>query len=319
MAINIFSTYSTGENRVTASILAVLQSLALQRTERLLAALLEEAEFQLVQFQNQPAKGGIGVPDAIIVSTIRLLIETKISRGSVDAKQLKQHLKRLDEATERTKLLLVVTPDEQRPQVIDDLQDERVAWSSFAALDQAINELILDVQEVVSEREEFLLRELQAMLLNEGLVATANDVVVVAARDAWHEYQTYHAYICQADRPFRPVERMAFYTQGKIFELIPKILSFQERVELSPEKHEGPLKALIERLLVETPRRVKGQFNKFVFLSAPNSSDTVVLDKPILNDILTESGRKSAYTQGQRYASLDRLRKAKTTSELVAD
>jgi hypothetical protein len=66
MATNIFSTYSTGENRITASILAVLQSLALQRTERLLGALLEQADFELIRFENQPAKGGKGVPDAII-------------------------------------------------------------------------------------------------------------------------------------------------------------------------------------------------------------------------------------------------------------
>ncbi len=33
MPDSIFSTYRTGENRVTASILAVLRSLAIQRTE----------------------------------------------------------------------------------------------------------------------------------------------------------------------------------------------------------------------------------------------------------------------------------------------
>jgi hypothetical protein len=320
MAINIFSTYSTGENRVTASILAVLQSLSLQRTERLLGALLEEAEFQLVQFDNQPAKDGKGVPDAIIVSTIRLLIETKIVRNNIEIKQLQRHLKKLDEATERTKLLLVITPDEHRPQIIDQIHDERVVWTSFAALDQAINELILDVQEVVSEREEFLLRELQAMLLNEGLVATADNVVVVAARDAWHEYLTYHAYICQANRPIRPVERMAFYTKGQIYPFVPKILDVPlDQVELTPEKYSGKLKSLIERLLVETPRRVKGQFNKFVFLSPPDSPETIKLDGPILNDLKTDSGRTMAYTQGQRYASLERMRQATTTTELVTE
>ena len=39
MPDSIFSTYRTGENRVTASILAVLRSLALHRIERLLGAL----------------------------------------------------------------------------------------------------------------------------------------------------------------------------------------------------------------------------------------------------------------------------------------
>jgi hypothetical protein len=60
---SIFSTYSTGENRVTASILAVLRCLALPRSERILGALMEDAEFQLVRFQNQPAKGGKGIPE----------------------------------------------------------------------------------------------------------------------------------------------------------------------------------------------------------------------------------------------------------------
>lgn len=319
MAINIFSTYSTGENRVTASILAVLQSLALQRTERLLGALLEQSDFELVRFENQPSKGGKGVPDAMILSSIRLLVETKIERNAVDPEQLNQHLKRFEGTNEATKVLLVITPDEQCPHVIEELGDKRVAWSSFAALVQAIDDLILDVQEVVSEREEFLLRELQAMLLNEGLIATANDVVVVAARDALPEYHRYHAYICQPDRPFQPVQRMAFYTQGMIDPHIPKILAVHDHVELTVEKHDGQLKELVERLLVETPRRVKGQANKVIFLSALDSPDTIVLANPVMNDLTTKNGRTIAFTQSQRYTSLERLRMANNTSDLTKD
>ncbi|QDT70979.1 hypothetical protein [Lacipirellula limnantheis] len=69
MPTNIFSSYSTGENRVTASLLAVLQSLSLGRMNRLLGALLEMPEFELVRFQNQPSKGSAGVPDAIVLSS----------------------------------------------------------------------------------------------------------------------------------------------------------------------------------------------------------------------------------------------------------
>jgi hypothetical protein len=317
MAINIFSTYSTGENRVTASILAVLQSLALQRTERLLGALLEQSDFELVRFENQPAKGGKGVPDAIILSSIRLLVETKIVRNAVNLQQFTQYLKRLDEANEAVKLLLVITPDERCPHVIEELSDRRVAWTSFAALDQAIDDLIVDVQEVVSEREEFLLRELQAMLLNEGLVGSANDVVVVAARDAWDEYTRYHAYICQPDRAFQPVHRMAFYAQGQIYPCVPKIRAVHNHVELTAEEHDGELRTLIQRLLVETPRRVRGQANKVIFLSALDSPDTVVLSNPVLNDLTTKNGRTIAFTQSQRYTSFERLRLAKTTSDLL--
>ena len=125
---SIFSTYSTGENRVTASFLAVLRSLSLDRIQRLLGALLEQSEFELVRFQNQPSKDGDGVPDAIIQSSIRLLVETKAERNGVRLPQIERHLARLDDATEATALLLVLTPDDSRPACLNELNDDRVVW-----------------------------------------------------------------------------------------------------------------------------------------------------------------------------------------------
>jgi len=87
---SIFSTYKTGENRVTASILAVFQSLSLSRIERLIGALLEEAEFEMVRFQNQPSQGGPGIPDAVISSHFQILLETKIARHAVREAQLRR-------------------------------------------------------------------------------------------------------------------------------------------------------------------------------------------------------------------------------------
>src|SRR5690606_7064282 len=119
--------------------------------------------------------GGTGVPDAMIQSSIRLLLETKIVRDAVRVPQLKRHLERLDEATESDALLLVLTPDDSRPTEIDEVKDSRVVWASFAMLDQAIDEMLGDKYEVVSEREAYLLRELQNMLAAEGLLANSND------------------------------------------------------------------------------------------------------------------------------------------------
>ncbi len=120
---SIFSTYSTGENRVTASFLAVLRSLSLDRMQRLLGSLLEQSEFELIRFENQPSKGGAGVPDAIIQSSIKLLIETKTVRGTVKLPQIQRHLERLKQTTEATALLLVLTPDDVRPKVLEKLDD----------------------------------------------------------------------------------------------------------------------------------------------------------------------------------------------------
>ena len=72
---NIFSTYFQGENRVTSSIMAVIRSLSLDLIERILGALLEQSELEFVRFENQPSKGGDGVPDAVIQSSFRLLVD----------------------------------------------------------------------------------------------------------------------------------------------------------------------------------------------------------------------------------------------------
>lgn len=312
---SIFSTYSTGENRVTASILAVLRSLSLDRMQRLLGGLLEQSEFELLKFENQPSKGGAGVPDAIIQSSIRILLETKTVRDSVVPAQIKRHLQRLDQATETTLILLVLTPDDVRPADLDKINDSRVVWASFALLDQAIDEILNDKYEVVSEREAFLLRELQNMLAAEGLLASANDVVVVAARNAWPEYNELHAYVCQPNRPFQQVTRLGFYSKGVIYPLVPKIMATFDEVEMARNRYEGELGALVHRLL-DGGYRPEGDFFKVLLLSAPDSPDTLKLEAPIRNDKRSKTGKPTAFTMGQRYVSSESLRTAKTTSDL---
>lgn len=319
MTSSIFSTYSTGENRVTSSLLAVLRSLSLSRIERLLGALLEQSEFELVRFQNLPAAGGPGVPDAIILSSCRLLIETKIKTKSVNQEQLRRHLDKLDDTGESTRLLLVLTPDIHRPQVIDEINDDRLVWTPFSALDQAIDELLEDPREVVSEREAFLLRELQTMMGEEKLIGAAKDVVVVPARNAWPEYQRFHAYVCQPRRSFQHTDRLAFYSYGHIHPVVPAILEVHEEVVFEPGCAKGALGALIDDMLRDPKGTHKeaGQRYKVMLLTPPDDSRTLRLDKPIVNDLKSKTGSTTAFTMKQKYVSLDRLKAAKTTSDLV--
>lgn len=312
---SIFSTYSTGENRVTASFLAVLRSLSLDRMQRLLGSLLEQSEFELIHFENQPSKGGSGVPDAIIQSSIRLLLETKTVRNAVEVPQLIRHLTRLDESTESVALLLVLTPDETRPSPLDKMNDPRVVWASFVMLDQAIDEILDDKYEVVSEREAYLLRELQNMLSAEGLLANSNDVVIVAARKAWPEYNEFHAYICQPNRPFQQVSRIGFYSKGVIYQVVPKIIEVFDEVEMRCGVHKGQLGELVSRL-VESGKRNEGGVFKILLLSSPESDDTIQLSRPIPNDKRSKTGKPTAFTMGQRYVSSEALIRANKTSDL---
>ncbi len=315
MSDSIFSTYKAGENRITASILAVLRSLSLTRCEQVLAALLEQSEFELIRFQNQPSRGSEGIPDAEIVSSCRLLIETKIKPNTVNVNQLKRHLKRFDNSNEKTKRLLVLTPDTKQPTQIDEVKDPCITWASFASLNQAIDELFEDKKEVISEREAYLLRELQTMLDNEELIGPSKDTLVIPAKHAWPEYNDFHAYVCQANRSFKNVNHMAFYHGNKIHELIPKILDCEESIEMSKGLHSGKLGKLVDYLL-EKGLREEGKTYKVVFLSPPDSLETVHLDKPVINDLVSASGVPTAFTQNQRYVELNALKKARNTSEL---
>lgn len=306
----IFSTYRQGENRVTASILAVLRSLALPRIERLLGALLKESEFQLVRFENQIAGDGESVPDAEIAANVRILLETKTKRNALDRKQLKSHLEQFKR--EPGNRLLVLTPDHAEPALIKEIGDDRLAWTSFGDLDQAIDDLLSRKEnEVISEREEFLLRELQKMLEADELLRPAKEVVVVAARRAWPEYLQLHAYICQPNRTFQQVKYLAFYSEGQIQVTVPEIRDVKDQVVLQRGLHDGLLGEVVLRVL-DQGQRQEGASQKVFLLSAPDDlQHTITLDQPVKND------RQTAFVQSQRYVALAALRKAKRTSELV--
>lgn len=175
--------------------------------------------------------------------------------------------------------------------------------------------MLEDKHEVVSEREAFLLRELQKMLLAEDLIGSATDVVVVAARNAWPMYNEIHAYVCQPNRSFQHVTRIAFYSKGQVYPLVPKILESHDEVMMTKGLYAGVLGDLISRL-VDEKQYPEGESFKVMILSAPDSPDTMKLPQPIPNDMKSKSGKVTAFTMGQRYVSSEGLLKAKTTTDL---
>ena len=195
MSNNLFSTYRQGENRVTATLLAVLQRLSLPNIDRILRTLIGEAAFSLVSFENQP-KGERSTPDARIRMGPAIWIETKTASNAVRSEQIRRHLESLRDG-ER---LLLLTPDDNQP---GDFEN-RVIWSNFRTLVATIKEILEDESEPPSEKEAFLLRELILMIQEDGLIgSTGSRVLVVAAREAWPTYKNLNAYICQSNRNFQ--------------------------------------------------------------------------------------------------------------------
>ena len=196
----LFSTYRQGENRVTASMMAVFERIDSSVVERLLSAASGESALAIVTFANQITGKPESVPDAAVTANCRYLFEVKTTRGSTRRWQLEAHLNHLDGsfADER---LFVISPDATKPSTLDELEDSRVVWLSFLALSQAIEELLSDPSTLVGEQTRFLLHELQALFAEDGLLEH-KEVVIVAAREAWAEYQRYGAYMCQPCRSF---------------------------------------------------------------------------------------------------------------------
>ncbi len=315
MQPSIFSTYSKTENLITASILSVMQHLSLNRIERIFGSIMEDSDFELIKFKNQPSGQESGVPDALISGNFKILIETKIVKNAVKSKQLERHLKRLDK-NNPAHILLVLTPDSKTPQAIEKIASDQLIWTSFSALDQAIEELFKDEKEIISEREAFLLRNLQIMMEENELFPMERDVLVIPARIAWRDYALTNAYVCQDKRTFQPSKYLAFYTNNRIYKFVPKIQKIYESVVFEKNKHHGRLGTIVNTLL-EKSFSIEGESYKVILLSSQSDKETIVLDNEITNDLRSKNGRRVAFTQNQRYISLENLKNAKFTSELV--
>lgn len=323
----LFSTYRQGENRVTSSMLAVFERIDLTILESLLSSSTGEASLQLIAFVNQPVGQGASVPDARISAHFTYWFEVKTARNALSVTQLSEHLKNL-EAESTTERLFVITPDAVEPGAIGELGDQRVVWFNFLSLYDAIDAALEDTSGLVSEHARFLLRELQALLVEDGLV-DSDDVVVVAARVAYPEYLQHGVYVCQPNRAFRDgLTHMGFYAEAAIQREVPRILHRADPVSFTREEadrrralggFERDVADAIETLLDERLRTEGSDYGVFI-LSPRDDSETVLLDAPIVNDTVTANRRPWAWTMGQRYTSLARLTRpgVAVTSDLEA-
>lgn len=310
----LFSTYRQGENRVTSSMLAVFERIDLSILEALLTASTGEASLQLVSFVNQPVGKGASVPDARIAAHFAYWFEVKTARNALSVNQLSEHLKSL-EPTATGERLFVVTPDGAEPAAVRELGDQRVVWFNFRSLHDAIDATLDDTSGLVSEHARFLLRELQALLIEDALVDN-DDVVVVAARVAYPEYLEHGVYVCQPNRAFRGgLTHMAFYAESAIQREVPRIIHRADPVTFTKDEadrrrvlggHDVRVADAIETLLGAGARTEGSDYGVFI-LSDRADAATVVLDAPIVNDTVAASGRNWAWTMGQRYTSLAKL------------
>ena len=151
----LFSTYRTGENRVTSSTMAVFERIDLSLVQELLeTATAGAGELRTVSFQNQVTIGD-AVPDARISARFTWWFETKTVRGAYVSeghgrRQVRAHAKQLE--GDPTARLFVLTPDPTQPawfaelDGVDPQARDRVLWLSFRDLATAIEAVVGDAR-----------------------------------------------------------------------------------------------------------------------------------------------------------------------------
>ncbi|WP_084157177.1 hypothetical protein [Haladaptatus cibarius] len=321
----LFSTYTQGENRVTSTLISVLQHVNSSLTTDILEALTDESDLSLLSFENQ-VTGVKSVPDAAIRSSSAIWFETKTARDAVRKEQLENHLLALDEDGAELQRLVVLTPDGETPRAVAALDDERLVWANFDDLVDVVEGIMArdiasteETTAVPTEREAFLLRELARFVYDEDLVSGKEDrVLVVAARRAWPEYQAHGLYYCQPGRSFKPVEHLAFYTDGEVKTAVPRVIGRVDDVLLTEEGIEDANELTDEqreqlRQVLDPDWERYGERQQVLFLA-----DDLELSQSVRNDkTASESDRTVAFVQGHRYVSFSDLQaEPATTTEL---
>jgi hypothetical protein len=159
--------------------------------------------------------------------------------------------------------------------------------------------------------------------------AIDDEVVVIAARNAYPEYLRRSVYVCQPNRSFRDgLTYMGFYANGAIQRPLPRIRYREDLVTFSHQEAasrrsdsaiDRQVGEVIELLLADGPREEGEQYEVFL-LPGPEDPDTLRLDRPIMNDTVSKSARPIAWVRGQRYVSVADLTRpgVTVTSQLGA-
>lgn len=145
------------------------------------------------------------------------------------------------------------------------------------------------------------------------------DTVVVPAKNAWALYEECRAYVCQAGRAFRAVERLAFYADREIKQDLPAVLHRRDDVEWTTDEAER-LRGSTDRfdrkisgvIAASSEHWPAGRYQVFL-LTSPGDARHRRLNRALPHDGV---GRGSAYVQRQRYVSLHALETAATTADL---
>ena len=326
--ISVFGHYKKDEDVVTSALLHIFR----RGGEELIYWFLQEldADIQSKGFRIYTQKKGgksSSIPDGYICnSPIQIYIESKRNAAKIDIKQLNEHRKNI-ELTGDT-FLLYITNHKERPKELD----EKELWTNWRNVLDILKRFIYSLDGFTRDEVLIFLYEEFEKLLDRfvflvtrksgvnGLVqntsADINQRVIIVGGH-WGEYVALqHAfYACQPHRFFLPARYLAFYHQNRIkylFEIIDVPIESVDLDESNVKIQDKPRYFNdTDKEYIQLQKGDKKRLRKFFQLKYVQE-----LSPEIQNDTTDRNNKLCAFTQKQRYTTLDKILRATKTSEL---
>jgi len=347
--IPIFGTYKNREDQLTVALLHIIKvggEELLQEIVGLAGIDLQTAEMQVttqvsfVPDDKDKKERGCRVDGFIFHECgYSLYMETKITCNAINVEQLTSYRKISVGCMQ--KIILYVTPDEKRPKELD--QNE--AWVNWELLLDLLKEYIADepsdsllkvyVENIImlynlivgskiikkikknhtqsdEEYETELLKWAQKKTTKpRSQLWGDEDANVLIVGGKWGEPVAlkYGFYACQPGRTFLSTRYLAFYHRNRIkylfqIEEAPRDVETIEGLGIS-SSYFSEKEPNYENYSSEQKRR------KFFKLQL-----VYIFQVPIKNNTLSKTGKRTAYTQNQRYTTIGKMLTASTTSDL---
>ncbi len=303
---SVFGAYSQNENQVTSALLKILEAdfgggslldEILQRIDE--GNGLPEKTLKIETQSHIDDKDVHSIPDGLISCNyaFNIYIESKLSE-TINPVQLENHKKLLDNDRDGRNKLIYITTHSKRP----DILPAEILWTNWTTLMNILNDYQQDVPNPVLT---YLIQQFELLITSLNLYDDSeNRVIIVGGR--WGEpiALEYGFYACQGGRSFRKAKYLAFYYAQRIqylFEIVEK----NDNVDIKI-REDVPEEYFQKKEPLYTPE--KRTFFKLKLVKE--------FTPAIKNDTITEKGRRIAFTQGQTYTTLDKIKNAEVTSEL---
>ena len=294
---SIFGEYKNAEDRVTA---ALLQLFRIGGTD-LMKVVFEDFNIDLdAQINTQvKKKGAKSRPDGELTANYHVFIESKIYPWDVNrqhnVEQLQNHLNLIKK---EDAVIIYITVDKEKPLEIPDRED--VFWTTWTEITQRlINYVPSFNKDVIS----FLTSQFQLLVDNEIFykqddTTDENRVLIVGGRFAEGVALKYGFYSCQEKRKFRKSRYISFYFNKRI--------SFVFEIEEEPVQV-ASLIAVKDKLPVD-----------YVLTDEDMKPHTFIkLNRTPKLIVNVRHEYANPFVQRQRYTTIEKLEKAKTTDDLL--